>query len=496
MKHNGLIKNKFIIPLVSAILLLSAGCVSVGPDYLAPELKEPDFNVTGYGPTDNATADIQKLADWWNGFDDPIMVELITRAMKNSPDIREAVARVRAARARLGISRSDYFPKIDAAADFSRTKINKDADGPGFSNMYRAGLDASWEIDIFGGTRRAVEAARADAESEIASLRDVWISMAAETALAYIDVRTYQKRLRVANNNLQAQSETLEILLSRYQAGLTDELAVSQARYNLESTRSTIPLLKAGLESSLNALAVLLGRQPGTLHNRFAKTQPIPVPPPGDIAGINADILRLRPDIRSAERRLAAESARIGEATAMLYPRFSLSGFFGTQAVHSDQLFTAGAGAGSIVPGVIWPVFHAGELINRVRAQTAVKDQYLARYEKTVLSAIAEVRDALSGYLQETRRIASLQQAVAAAEKAVVIARDKYKNGLTDFNNVLDAQRSLYSLEESLSVSRGNLSGNLVRVYKSLGGGWSLYSATGTGPPEKKERDRSYTQNR
>ena len=338
--------------------------------------------------------------------------------------------------------------------------------------MYRAGLDASWEIDIFGGTRRAVEAAGARLESEIADLYDVWISLAAEVALNYIEIRTFQRRLRVAHKNLKAQEETFDILSSRYTVGLTDALDVSRARYNMESTRSAIPLLQAGLEASLNSMAVLIGQQPGSLHKRFDRIMPIPVPPEGEIAGINADVLRRRPDIRRAERQLAVESARIGEAAAMLYPKFSLAGFFGTQSFRSSELFTASAGSGSIVPGVIWPVFQAGELVNRVRAQTAVKDQYLAIYEKTVLSAIAEVRDALSGYVQENRRIEFLQNAVQAAEEAVVIARDKYSNGLTDFNSVLDAQRSLLGLEETLAVSRGDISRYMVKTYKALGGGW------------------------
>ena len=486
MKHKKHYTSLSITFFMLCCCVLPSGCISVGPDYQTPKLKNPNFTVAGLSVPDNATSDTQKLADWWNGFNDPMMVELITRALTGSPDIHVAAARVQAARAELGISRSDYFPKINAEADFSRTRTGKDAEGIGYSNMYRAGLDASWEIDIFGGTRRAVEAADAVFDSEIANLHDVWLSMAAEVALNYIEIRTYQQRLAVAQNNLKAQTETLEILSSRYTAGLTDALDVSQARYNMESTRSTIPLLKAGLESALNSLAVLLGQQPGSLHSRFDPAQSIPVPPSGDINGINADILRRRPDIRKAERRLAAESARIGEASAMLYPKFSLSGFFGTRAIHSSELFSAGAGSGSIVPGVIWPVFQAGELVNRVRAQTAVKDQYLAVYEKTVLSAIAEVRNALSGYIQESRRINSLQHAVRAAKDAVEIAQDKYKNGLTDFNNVLDAQRSLFVLEESLAVSRGNTSGYMVKVYKALGGGWALMADDSAAQPAVK----------
>ncbi len=486
MKHKKYYRKKALIFFLFCCSVLPNGCISVGPDYQIPKQKDPNFVVDGLSVPDNSSQDTQKLADWWNRFDDPLMVELITQVLEGSPDIHLAAAKVRAARAELGMSRSDYFPKINAAADFSRTKTNKDAEGIGYSNMYRAGFDASWEIDVFGATRRAVEAAGAAFDSEIANLHDVWLSLAAEVALNYIEIRTYQQRLAIAQNNLKAQTETLEILSSRYTAGLTDALDVSQASYNMESTRSAIPLLKAGLESALNSLAVLLGQQPGSLHRRFDPVQSIPIPPSGDIRGINADILRRRPDIRKAERRLAAESARIGEATAMLYPKFSLSGFFGTRATHSTELFTAGAGSGSIVPGVTWPVFQAGELVNQIRAQTAIKDQYLARYEKTVLSAIAEVRDALSAYIQESRRITSLQQAVRAAKDAVEIAQDKYKNGLTDFNNVLDAQRSLFSLEESLAVSHGNTSGYMVKVYKALGGGWSLMPADSAEQPAVK----------
>ncbi len=475
-----------LLSMVCCCMLLN-GCISVGPNYRSPELFEPNFRVQGLDVADNTTDNARMLATWWNGFNDDMLVEFITQALEGSPDIKAAIAKVQAARAELGISRSDFFPQVDAAADFTRTKTNKDAGGTGYTHMYRAGLDASWEIDIFGGTRRAVEASEAQLESEIADLHDVWLSLAAEVALNYLEIRTFQRRLQVARKNLKAQQETLEILSSRYNAGLTDALDVSQARYNMESTRSTIPLLNAGLEKALNALAVLLGRRPGTLHECFSTTRPIPVPPEGDIEGISADALRRRPDIRRAERRLAAESARIGEAVAMLYPKFSLSGFFGTQAISSDELFTAGAGSGSIVPGVIWPVFRAGELVNRVRAQTSVKDQYLALYEKTVLSAVAEVRDALSGFVQESRRIQHLHSAVKAAREAVDIARDKYSNGLTDFNNVLDAQRSLLSLEESLAVSRGDTSGYMVKIYKALGGGWTLFSSDdGAAPDEVK----------
>ena len=452
---------------------LLTGCLSVGPTYHAPQLDLPDIAVAGWPPADNERAAADTLAAWWHTFGDAMLVDLITRALTDSPDIHAAIARVQAARAQLGVSRADFLPQIDTAADFSRIKLGPEAGGAGYSNMYRAGFDASWEIDIFGGTRRSVEAASAALDANIADLHDVWRILAAEVALSYIDIRTFQRRLQVARKNLRAQEDTLEILSSRYRAGLTDALDVAQARYNVESTRATIPRLQTGLENAQNALAVLLGRQPGSLHERFAQPQPIPLPRTDTALQVEADAIRRRPDIRRAERRLAAETARIGVAVADLYPRFSLAGFFGTQAIHSDGLFTAGAGTHSILPGVVWPVFNAGELRNRVRLQQAVTEQFLAAYEKTVLTAIAEVRDALTGYVQESQRIDALRAAVAAARDAVIIARDKYTQGLTDFNNVLDAQRSLLALEESLALSRGDTSGYMVRIYKALGGGWA-----------------------
>jgi len=475
-------QNKFYPPRLLRLCFFScfcaflSGCISVGPDYTAPKLPGPDFRASGLNGYDNATADPRMLARWWDNFGDDMLVSCVTRALEGSRDMRAAVARVRAARAELTGVRSDLFPKVGSSADLARTGTGKYSGNGSYTNMYRAALDASWEIDIFGGTRRAVEAARAGLEAEEAALHDVWRIVAAEVALNYIEIRTFQRRLQVARKNLKAQEETLDILNSRYTVGLTDALDVSQARYNMESTRSAIPLLQAGLESSLNSLAVMVGEEPGSLHARFGTVHPIPVPANTAVGDIHADALRRRPDIRRAERRVAAESARIGEAVAMLYPKFSLSGFFGTAAARSTNLFSSGADTRSIVPGVVWPVFRAGELASRVRAQTAVKEQYLAVYEKTVLSAVAEVRDALSAYVREKQRVGSLQSAVAAADEAVSIAQDKYSSGLTDFNNVLDAQRSLLALEEDLAVSQGNTSSYMVTIYKTVGGGWAPFA--------------------
>jgi NodT family efflux transporter outer membrane factor (OMF) lipoprotein len=340
------------------------------------------------------------------------------------------------------------------------------------SDYYRAGIDAAWEVDIFGGTRRGVEAAQADLDATRENLKDVWVSLAGAVAQHYIALRTYQARLRVAESNLEAQVETYELLESLFRSGLRDGLAVQQARYIMENTRASIPLLRTGIEASMNSLAVLTGSMPGDLHERLSETKPIPVPSLTVVTGIPANVLRQRPDIRMAERELAAQTARVGEAEAELYPKFFLTGSIGLESLKSSTLFDSGSEAWGIGPSISWPIFHAGAIRKNIQVQTELQEQYLAYYENTVLMAVKEVREALVAYAEEQRRRDALLNAVDAASSALEVARDKYKNGLSDFNNVLDAQRSLLAYEEQLAMSEGTISTNLVRLYKALGGGW------------------------
>jgi len=304
------------------------------------------------------------------------------------------------------------------------------------------------------------------------NLRSVWVSLAAEIALSYIDVRTYQRRLKVAYDNVQAQADTLDLLESRLKSGLSDELAVQQGRYNLERTRSMIPALRTGLESSINALAVLTGMMPGTLHERLSETVAIPTASLKTVTGIPANALRQRPDVRMAERELAAQTARIGQATAELYPKFYLMGSIGWESLEESTLFHKDSKSWSFGPSISWPIFHGGSILNNIEAQNALRERQLARYEKTLLTAAKEVRDALMAYGQEQQRSETLKAAVRAAKAAVAVSKDKYRNGLTGFNDVLDAQRSLLSFQEELAISEGTVSTNLVRLYKALGGGW------------------------
>jgi NodT family efflux transporter outer membrane factor (OMF) lipoprotein len=277
------------------------------------------------------------------------------------------------------------------------------------------------------------------------------------------------------------------------EAGLADELAVQQARYNVEQTRATIPTLRTSLESAMNTLAVLTGTMPGTLHERLAATRPIPVGSLKMLTGIPANTLRQRPDIRVAERRLAAQAAQIGVATADLYPKFYLLGSIGWESLESSTFMSSHSMAWSFGPRVSWPIFHGGSIRGNIEAQEALHEQLLAAYEKTVLIAAQEVRDALVAYAQEQQRRDTLLVAIEAAQAAEEIAQDQYRSGLTDFNNVLDAQRSLFSFEESLAVSEAAVTTNLVRLYKALGGGWQSMDLQSEVSSEGDEANRAHT---
>ncbi|MCF7864192.1 MAG: efflux transporter outer membrane subunit, partial [Kiritimatiellales bacterium] len=443
------------------------GCMSVGPDYA-----EPDWKDTGIKP--DASLDAQTLGQWWNTLNDPQLVELVNEALQNNPNLKSSVAAVRGARARLGMARSAYGPQIDAAGGYARQKTSDATTGGlgGERDLYSGGFDASWEIDLFGGTRRSVEAAVAALEAQEADYADVRVSLAAETAQSYVQLRTYQKQLEVANANLALQQQTLELLQSRFAAGLSDDLAVQQARYNLEGTRATIPVFETQVERSLNALAVLTGQMPGSLHERLGAPSAIPAPGVRTVTGIPADSLRRRPDVRRSERQLAEQTARIGVATADLYPRFTLNGSIGIESLSASTFGDSGTDFYSIGPGVSWALFHSGSIRNRIKAQEAVQEQYLAAYENTVLQAVQETRDALAAFANEQRRLESLSSAVEAARTASERAGDQYKNGLVNFDTVLNAQRALLSYESQLAQSRGGITQDLIQLYKALGGGW------------------------
>jgi outer membrane protein, multidrug efflux system len=467
----GKLGNNLVV--IGMILLMMTGCVTVGPDYAPPVTSAPPaWHSEIKGGLTDETTNPETLAAWWSTFNDPELSSLIERAVKGNLDLRTARARVREARARRGIAGAGLSPTLDAAATAAWSRTDKGTGSGRTTELYSAGLDASWEIDLFGGLRRSVEAADADLQASQEDLRDVLVSLLAEVAVNYVDVRTLQAQLAATKANLAAQSDTFQVAVWRQQAGLSDDLAVQQARYNLESTRSQIPALRTSLEEALNRIAVLLGEQPGRIHGELVKEEPIPVTPLKVAVGVPADVIRHRPDVRRAERELAAQTARVGVATADLYPKFTLSGSIGLEAVSLRTISSSGISTLLGGPSITWPIFQGGAIRQEIEVQSALQEQALIKYEAAVLNALEEIENVLTAYAEAQTRRDSLQAAEKAARQAVELAQNKYEAGLTDFTGVLEAQRSLLSFQEQLARSEGAVASNLIKLYKALGGGW------------------------
>jgi len=469
---------------VWVLALLAPGC-TVGPDYRRPDTPVPTmWSEARYDGIDTRPAD---LARWWEEFNDPGLTRLVQRAAGSSLDLRLAEGRIREARALRRVAESGAWPTVDVRGAYSRSRTSENAfasssQGSGGSSptgsgnrgqdLFRAGFDSSWEIDVFGAVRRSVESADATVEATIEDRRDVLVTLLGDIARNYIDLRGFQRRLAVARNNLKAQQESLEITRVRFQAGLANYLQVSQAEAQVNTTAAEIPALEALSKQAAHRLDVLLGIQPGALSAELSTEAPIPALPPQAHVGLPSELLRRRPDIRRAERQVAAANAEIGVATADLYPKFSLSGAFGVQSISASDWFSAPSRFWSIGPTIRWPIFDAGRIRANIEVRNARQEQALTAYEKTVLTAFEDVENALVSYAKEQVRYRSLMDAVAANRRAVAMADELYKNGLVDFLNVLDSQRALYSAESDVAQSEAAMATNLVALYKALGGGW------------------------
>jgi NodT family efflux transporter outer membrane factor (OMF) lipoprotein len=454
--------------------LALSGCITVGPDYAPPEPDVPDrwHQELAEGFVEGET----NLHSWWRTLDDPVLDGLIERAAAGNLDLQGAFARIQEARALRGIATGERFPDVNASGSAVRNRLSEGTNEfvpPGRSrtdNTYAVGLDANWEIDLWGRIRRSVEAADAGVDAAFEDYRDVLVLLYAEVALTYIDIRSLQARIRYAEDNRELQADTVRLTRARFDAGISPELDVRQAELNLATTSASIPVLEAGLARSMHRLAVLLGEHPGALHDDLVDPRPIPDPPVEVAVGIPADLARQRPDIRRAERELASQTALVGVATADLYPRFSLTGTFGFEAYSS--LFRAGNQAWSLGIPLFWNLFDGGRVRNRIRAEDARTQQALVAYERTVLLALEEVENSMVSYLRERVRRQELAKAVEAARKSVELVKTLYTTGLTDFQNVLDSERSLAVRQDELAASEGEVVRNLVSLYRALGGGW------------------------
>ena len=455
---------------LASVALLSA-CASLAP--AGGELPSTPLPTAWSAAPVSAATSPTVLAAWWQRFNDPTLTTLVTQALQANTSVKSAQAALLQARAQRDVQQAGMGPTLSASTSAQRSKSgSNDA-----SNRFQAGFDASWEPDVFGGNRSALSASEADTRASETSLADVQVSLAAEVAVNYIELRSLQTRLAIARSNLAAQTETLQITRWRTQAGLASSLDLEQAIASSEQTAAQIPALQTSIAQALSGVAVLTGQAPGTLPAALqgALNTAAPIPQgAGDLAlAFPAETLRQRPDVRTAEHRISAALSRVAAADAARYPSFRLSGSLGLSALTLGTLTNGASVASSLLASVSAPLFDGGAARAQVRAQEAALEQARVAYQGSVISAVKDVEDALVALQGDRERLVRLQAASAAAANAELLARQRYESGLVDFRTVLDTQRTLLSTQDSVASTQATLSADHVRLYKALGGGWT-----------------------
>ena len=461
-----------------SVAVVATACTTVGPDYAPPERELPPAwrqeRIAGLAEGEPLPA------SWWTTFGDPLLSLLVENALQQNLDLRAALLRLQAARALRGVTEADAWPGADLRASFEDRQDSRNTPFGAFiprTNIHAIGVDAAWELDLWGRVRRSIEAAEADRGVSEAEVHGAAVSVAAEVVAAYIDLRSAQRRLQIAEANLTLQQQTTQLVQARLSAGLVGERDVAQATTNVESTRSRLPTLSAQATAAQNRLAVLLGKAPAELPTELATTGTLPVPPLSVAVGVPADLLRRRPDVHAAERRFAAEVARIGVAEAERYPRLSLSGTLGLAANAADEVFTKGSDVLAFGPSLRWNLFDGGRLKHRVQSLTARAEAAQVAWEQTLLLALEEAENAMTRFVREQERLAALRRAAAEARRAVALAQAQYRTGLSDFQTVIDSERTVAAIEDELIGSEAAVAAHLVAIYKALGGGLAKPSA-------------------
>jgi outer membrane protein, multidrug efflux system len=476
-----------IIGVMAIIAALAGGC-TVGPDYQRPEAAVPAQWSLGPRPAADLsqTAAEEKLARWWTVFGDPTLSSLTQRAAAANLDLKLAEARIRQARAAAAVAGADLGPTLDASGSYRRSHSTNMAGGQSSSvtgEQYQAGFDAGWEIDIFGGRRRNVEAARADLQAAEESRRDVLVSLMAEVARDYIQLRGYQQQIAITRKNLAAQQHSARLTRERFEGGFVSGLDVANAEAQAATTAARIPLIESSARQTIYSLSILLGKPPTALETELSPVGAIPNAPPEVPLGLPSDLLRRRPDIRQAEAGIHAATARIGVATADLFPKFTITGSVGYQSDDPGTFFDGSFW--SLGPGALWHLFASGSLRAGVEVQKALQEQEVILYRQTVLGALQEVENALVASSKEHAHRQALAAAVTANRRAVDLAEKLYTEGLTDFINVLQAEQALFSTEDALVQSTTVVSTNLVALYKALGGGWAAEAPEAAAAPAR-----------
>ena len=462
-----------VLPLVLCSLFL-ASC-AVGPNYHAPKT---DVNsvFANAGETNVSTAQI--VVEWWRGFNDDTLQHLVDQALAGNHDLRIATARIRQARALHSQAVADELPVVTGNAAYTKSLSSEDSSPFPLTRpqrelqLFNLGFDATWELDIFGGVRRSIQAAGADLAAAQASRQDVLVTLIAEVARNYFELRGGQHQLDVAKKNAQNQSETLDLTAAKFKAGRATELDTARARAQVNSTLAAIPPIEANIKHSIYRLGVLTGQQPTALESDLIERKPIPSLPAVVSIGDPATLLRRRPDIRAAERSLAAATARIGVQTASLFPKVFFNGNLGFDANHLSRIGSSGTDTYSFGPQITWAALDLGHVRAQIQAAHANADAQLAAYEKTVLTALEETENALVDFGREQIRRDYLRESANSATAATALARQRYTAGVSDFLPVLDAERTQLDIEAQLAQSETRTATSLVAVYKALGGGW------------------------
>ena len=464
-----LARRVLIVCLMFGLTLILSSCASVAPQQEKPI---PLAIPAGWSNADNAGASSSQpssLAQWWTRFNDPQLSQLIARAMQTNSEVNRAQAALRQARALRDLAASGLRPTLGSSASASHGTAGGDSTG----DLFKAGLDAAWEPDIFGGKQSALEAGDATLRASAASLGDVQVSIAAEVALSYLTLRGAQTRLAIAEANLASQLDTHEITGWRLQAGLVSSLEAEQSLSATEQTRAQLPVLQTSIAQTRHALALLTGQPPADLTAALTTTAPIPQAADDLVLSFPADTLRQRPDVRAAEQQVAAALARVAQADAARKPSFRIGGSLGLSALTLGALTDGASVVSSLLAGVSLPIFDGGAARATLRAEQAALEQAQEAYRATLLSALKEVEDALVALRGDRERLLRLNLAAESARNAALMARQRYDSGLVDFQVVLETQRSQLGTQDSVASTQADLAADHVRLYKALGGGWN-----------------------
>lgn len=482
--------------------LLLTGCDVIGPDFVKPEAPVAGQWLEN---TDSEVLSEQgDISNWWTVFNDPVLDSLIEKAYQQNLSLQIAGIRILEARAQLGIAVGNVYPQVQqlrgglSHIELSDNQPNISAAADSSYRDADIGFDVGWELDLWGRFKRGIQAADADFLSTIADYDDVLVSLTSSVASAYSLIRTFEERIAIAHKNVAIQERSLKITDVRFQNGATTELDVQQARTLLLNTKASIPALQVGLQQAKHALSTLLGLPPGNIESLLEGNRIIPTATADVAVGIPAELLRRRPDIRRAELQAAAQSARIGIAEGDLYPHFSLVGSIGLRAGDTfnsnlGDLFQLNSIEAFAGPSLTWDIFNYGRIKNNVRVQDARLQQLIINYQNTVLEASREVEDALVGFLRAREQVGFLSESVEAAERSVELALLQYRDGVADYQRVLDTQQALVAQQDLKTSRQGDIATNLIAMYRALGGGWQIRQGNDFVPLETKQQMQQRT---